>query len=457
LWGALVFAFMLPFSGFGTFDLRLFHERWIYWWLVLLFPGFLWKTISLRTSYPRSVLAWGVAAVAATALLSSLLGNGPAFHQAGRNILMLVAVFGLASTASHPAVMEKIWKAAVMGGLVSILLSLLGYAVDVLWVRDLAPRDQPFVITGMHPLFNHFPRLTGTFGNEPQQYGSYLLFLTALCLWPPAALSGARFRSVVKGTACLSVLGVFLTFSSAWVGLMVLLGGTGMLHLKKRPVLGKGIAAALAMLVLGAFLIINLGVPDASGATGVFETPCAHVDFEHWVTGSTGGEGASSKTPVQCYAYREELGGLGFVRSHYLDAKLKSVRYFLDSPWWGVGEEGFAHRSIEDTKRLLGTSDAIGYTSPHATFVGAFAIAGVFHGLAVILLALFSMLAWKRIAGSSGIRIGSWIAVLGLWVMGLNLDVLYQPYFWLPLGILLSSASDPERAPADSLTPRSCG
>ncbi|MCG8555173.1 MAG: O-antigen ligase family protein [Proteobacteria bacterium] len=424
-WGLSAYAFLIPFEGIGHWRVdRALGLRLADLAMLLAVPAFaplLWRNRD-RLVGSRLLIACVAMALALTA---SGLVNGSSLRST-------LKVWGLPYVAAACAALAAdrrdrlVIRAAVAGGTLALTASVLGYLLSC--TTQLLPRGA-FVHIGRHPLFDMWPRLTGSFGSDTQAMGEYTLVWTALVTLLGAG-HGARRLGPWLTLGCVTEV---LSFSRAWLGAPIVAGAVA-LRMAKNPAPGLVKAAALAASVglAGAGWIMNLGIDTWPQADSDRRTvDCARIDLEHQV--------AFFQERKRCVVFRARHDRGGSL-TRYMLANRTSIAAFLENPWFGVGPGnygGHALRFVAKRYQLGPDPRTNEYATPHNTYLGLAAEAGI---LGVISLVGLLATLWRRRCDVEDRTL--WLTTCALMLVGFTSDVLHQRYLWLLLGLLSPAKRD---------------
>ncbi len=441
-----LFALSIPFEGVGGWsvhdvlglrlcDLVMFAS------VPLLLP-LLWR---VRRSVGESRVVRACAALALAASASVLLtdAGGSLFKELARAWAPVTVIASLVAVAASGR-LGSVVTAARLGGLIALAVSLLGYAIAVFIIEPVSPAFDvfPFVYSSKHPFFDGWPRLSGTFGHVAQGLGEYALVWIALLHYPTAETEGGMKRFPRVAGTTLAALAVMLTFSSAWIGLPLVLAGTiptvsGRL---KRWVLVCSITATIGLTVATTWAM-NFGIPDPRASERQrLVAPCESSDIMHNVSRF------DAENPSTCRRFARTRP-YPFVLTQYLLAKETAVSAFLAHPWIGVGPGQYPRFSRDYFSRRYGngSSDGIYYETPHSTYLGIAATGGM---LGIFSFAFLLATLWKLRHQQFSEARTTWLVLAALLLIGINIDVLHQRYLWLLLGLI--GAKESSDGPPDS-------
>ncbi len=432
-------AFLLPFWGLGDYNVQ--HSlpvKPVDLCLALAAPlslALIWQN---RRSLIQSRVFLSLIAVAAALMLSSLLSDDPLLElrTMARQVLWIVSVGGLACLSLNRRSRDGIIRSLIAGGLIAVTVSLIGYLVITLAANSGAG-VRPFVFSGTHPVFNHWPRSSGTFGHSPQYWGEYLVVLLAVMMahyWQSGAFAPRWFQRV--GLAIV-LLTLGLTFTFAWIAALVVIVGA-FLGAADRPrwlnLLGFGVIL-LAVLLSG--WAMHVGPPTAASDRAIEQgIDCAGFDTWHQVNVQDEPTSPLCRPLVVSWPFRSLM-------TTYWHAKQTAAAIWWDRPWFGVGYRHYRDYARAHLTESFGLFESgIFYLTPHCEALGILATAGVPGGLALILVVVFIVRARpgrgsRRRAGVLGARV-IWLGVVGFLVLALSVDILANHGLWYLLGFLIA-------------------
>ncbi len=423
----------LGFQGIGPWSWRTFLPFNLvdFFWMLAFALAVAVAVARRKVGFANRIVP-AVLVLAAAFAVSGLLSEDPtgAARDIVRQFLMVASVWTIARVSSREESRSLILRVFVVGGVAATVVSLIGYLVVVL-VRSEPDGILPFVFTSAHPLFDGWPRLSGTHGHSPQHFGEFLAMLMAIASIP--LFAAPRFRTarlrhfVAVGLAGLALL---LTFSFAIVGAAIALAGLAALRLTNRTLrFGLGIAVLLAIVL--ATMTMNIGrETDLTTEEALGGVPCETVDSHHEVVAFDRGVCLVS---VVDWPHRS-------IETLYAAAKRTAIAVFVHNPILGVGPGGFDRAARDSTREKLGTDRGAYYETPHNLYLYALSTAGTVGGLALLFL-LFSIFSLRpsRVGGDP--RAGAeyraiWWMTVAFLVLGINVDVITYRGFWFLLGLL---------------------
>jgi hypothetical protein len=448
----VAFAALLPFQAVGLVPLTTFtrfHPADLaaavgspaFAWLI-------WRRRHLVLGH-RVLLAW--AALGMVRIVAALFTDAPEaeFSSIARTGLSVLVVGGIAALAVDPIARLRLVKALLIGGLVATVVSLVGYAVMIASSR-VGDGVNWFVFRGPNPVFQDWPRLSGTFGHSPQHMAEFLVVVLAFVLagFDPAWSARRRWlRPVALGCVGLALL---LTFSWAWVGgLAVVVGWWALASTRTKAWRWAAVAIVLAAAAAGSW-VMNVGLPKADADEQASRTvPCGRLDVEHYATLATTRKPWMCRLTATTWPYPA-------LRTLYLDAKATALQLVAEHPWVGTGEVQYADEAQVATRPSDPRLQRWQYDSPHCTYLQVTATSGVFAGLALLWL---MVAVWRSRVGPPDAMAGdgrsthaAWLAVIALLIVGFNIDVLAQRHLWMCLGLVVfasrprAGTSEPTRA-----------
>lgn len=366
-------------------------------------PAWLWLAYRQRETLLREPLlrAW-LAVVLAWLVTSAVhVASSPAAFAGNlaRGLQACVAVVGFAAVARRAA-WASLLRAWLWGFAACLAVAYLGYIGALLGEHGLAK-------VGPHPVFAQWPRMVGTFGDSPQHFGEYVLVSlgVAHAVRPPGALA--------TWLKCAGWLALLLTFSTAWVGGACLL--LGLWPAEKLPT-GPRVVAAVVV-ALAATWLVTFSLPTEQARRGTIQS----LDVEHSIVRCAAG---ACEEQLREWPYRAQLTPYRLAKEQSLEA---GVEHFP----WGLGPGRF--RSFADARARAGWGVIVAYyRAPHSTYLGAFAEQGL-PGLLALAYLVIALLTWRETTPGMG---ALWLSVLGLLLVGMNIDVLRQRHLWLALGLL---------------------
>jgi hypothetical protein len=440
-WAAACVAFVLPFSGLAELELsELLSAAPISFAVAAAAPFLLAACLRNRGSLARSPLFLAVLAVALTRVVSGVAAfDGLAdLRSLARNALFAVAVGGIGAVVADPVGRRLVERALVVGGLIAVAISAVGYALS--FAVGAESFLAGFKFASDNNVIDGWPRLTGTSGGQPERMGEHLVLLAAVLLARRARAPG-RTPAIERAGLPLSAAALALTFSWAWVGGLTLAAYRIRARLAQRPAAIRALPyAALAASALAMALVVNLGAPLRPGDPPISAAPVefASFDFQHDVTVFDPAWGDRGRRVGISCPYEAPL-------KMYLEAKRAAIAVFADHPLLGVGEQRFGERAKADfaaRHRLRPTELPGVYTEPHCTYLGAAAVSGI-PGLAAVLFLVWAIArAGRRIGGRSPEAAAAGVylaAVVGFLIIGINIDLLESRTFWLALALLLGA------------------
>jgi hypothetical protein len=432
----VAFAALLPFQAVGLVPLTTFtrfHPADLA--AAVGTPAFAWLIWRRRRQVlgHRVLLAW--TALGIVRILAALFTDAPEaeFSSIARTGLSVLVVGGIAALAVDPIARLRLVKALLIGGLVATVVSLVGYAVMIASSR-VGDGVNWFVFRGPNPVFQDWPRLSGTFGHSPQHMAEFLVVVLAFVLAGFDPVWSARRRWLRPfALGCVS-LALLLTFSWAWVGgLAVVVGWWALAPTRTKAWRWAAVAIVLAA-ALGGSWVMNVGFPTADAEEQASRAvPCKQLDVEHFASLAT------TRPPRMCRPVAETWP-YPALRTLYLDAKATALNLIADHPWAGTGEVQYADEAELATRPGDPGLRRWQYDSPHCTYLQVAATSGLFAGIALLWLLLAIWRSRGRsaetLADDDGYAMAGWIAVIGLLVVGLNIDVLSQRHLWMAAALI---------------------
>jgi hypothetical protein len=433
VWSVAAGGVCLGIQGIGQWSWRSFLPFNIidFFWML----GFA-LTLALAVARRRAGLGnrfvLAILALAAAFAVSGLVSedSAGAARDIVRQFLMAASVWTVSQVASRREHRDLILRVFVIGGVVATAVSLVGYLVVAIACGD-QQGILPFVFASGHPLFDGWPRLSGTHGHSPQHFGEFLMVLMAMASVPLFAADRLRAilpRSVV--VAGLSGLALLLTFSFAWVGAAVALSGLAAARLRSpmgRIVLGIAIAVTVVLATAKMNYGPATGLTDEQALEGL---PCETVNPDHQVVAF---ERDRCLVSVVDWPRRS-------IETLYAAAKLTAIEAFSRHPVLGVGPGGFERVARDAIRDRFGTERGVYYDTPHSLYLYAVSSGGIVGGLALVFLmgVIFGGRP-SRVEGdprSETTYRAIWWVVVAFLVLGINVDVITYRSFWFLIGLL---------------------
>lgn len=441
-WALAVFGLTLPLEGIGAWSPRAAIGMQICDLVVVvaspLLLAFLWR---VRSNLARDPLLWACAGLATAAIGSDALrGSGSTTTLAGaaKQGVMLLTVCSLAA-AGIAGRSKRLVIAVSVGGGMAVVVSLIGYLWVVLFANP-ATDDLPFALQTTHPVFAGLPRLTGTFGNSPQEMGELtVVFLAAL--WTTSLDQPRRF--LIRAGLAVGCVALLITFSSAWVAGLVLAAGLAIARWPGRPT--RTLApVAVAVAVIVTFVAMNFGPPTGRPTWARLRAfPCDTGETEHFVTWSVDARANTCRQIPMTWPYRSVL-------TTYWQAKKTAWGAITAAPLVGHGRNGYSTYATEAFRRLSGGRVlGVFYDRPHCTPLEVVTAFGAPGGFALALL-LYTILR-RRPTEWTAPAMPLWLGVIGLLLVGLNIDLLERRPFWALVGLLAAASASARSAGREDL------
>jgi hypothetical protein len=367
-------------------------------------------------------LAWMLHALAE---LSSLVARAPTSVTPRALVRALsggATVAGFTAACMDDGNRDALLLGSCVGGIGTVAVSLVGYLAHLRGPLGVLP----FRYASRHPVLGSVPRLSGTFGHSPQHFGEYLIVLGAM--GGVASESGRRRL----GIAALVAAAVALALTVSWASV------AGMVALLAWYAARGGVSAGARIAVLSAAgalacagtWMVNVGPPAPGVAEGRIVVPCREVRPDHLLAAVEG----SWKAPTRCMQLGVTSPYPHFM-TLYAAAKHASLEAFRAAPVVGVGAEGFRSTARRWSTSAMESQKVAHYDSPHATYLGALATGGLLGGITV--LAILGAFLWVVVrAPRHGAKLAAGAGVLGLLVVGLDIDILHLRHLWVLTALL---------------------
>ncbi len=304
----------------------------------------------------------------------------------------------------------------------AVVLSIVGFALSLAILGG--PGE--FGLAMRVPGFGKTLRLSG--GVTPAMFGNLLTMAVPFVLGARMNLSKRR---PVWGTAgvFLVFLAELLTFSQSWAGfaaasLLFTWPSLGTRRSKWIRILAVPCLVALALAIQAASTVYihRVDVQHDTAAVDKSDFPVHVLESDKW--------------PVAHISVTYQM-------IHYAVAKAFAWQTFWAHPLFGVGVGNF--RGLFEQARASGTgqlSEVVGIGEPNCTLLGYLAETGLVGALGLLALWGGAFLLGTRLLSTGHARGDAWIvrAALaglgGLWLNGINVDLMHFRFLWIGLAFL---------------------
>ncbi|MDJ0761893.1 MAG: hypothetical protein QNJ97_02800 [Myxococcota bacterium] len=438
-WALALGAFLLPFWGIGHFNLQDSGLPILPVDTCLIVAAIFQITAAwrLKTQIIKNPINVAVLGIAVSHVIAGLLSEDPfeELRTIARQFVFVgcvVAIFTLERSGKKSSV-QRVWQGFIIGGVIALKLSLLGY-LFMLSGGGFQDGVNPFVFTSTNPLFDRWPRLSGTFGHSPQYLGQYAVALLAVML-AYYTKGDARIGIWKWLTVALTGVCLILTFSWAWIGGAIILAGFLIQRYHLAALWRTSIIAAVVIGTLAATWIMNIGLPfPIEQRQEMDPIPCAAFDTWHRVNAEYDGEPKMCQPMAAFWPYER-------LQTTYLYAKRTAVEIAWENRWTGIGFRQYATAANDRFHRDFRTQNGTHYETPHCDTLRAVATAGLF-GLSAFLFYVVVILTWNpyRHNGPAS-YLYLWLGLIGFLVLGINVDVMHQRYLFFIIGFFSSQPS----------------
>lgn len=419
-WALSLYAIALPLEGIGTWSPRYaLGMQASDLVLTLASPLLALVAWRARSALAREPIVLGCLALAAAGAGTAVLRGSSGLVEPAKHAVFLLTVSSLAAVGTTRS-LDRLLGAVVLAGGVAVAVSLAGYGGVVAFANPLR-ENVPFVFESTHFLFEGVPRLAGTFGISVQEMGEFAVVLIVMAL---AALRrhSAAARRPARAVLVLAVAALALTFTSSWIAGLTLLAGRASAKWPDRRAIALSLLALAAAL---AFWTMNFGLPLGRSA-GPGTIACAEGETEHFVTW------ALDAREDRCRQIPMRWPSRGLLTTYWY-AKKTAASAFVATPWLGRGRTGYRTFAADAFRRRSG-GHTVGtyYDTPHCTPLDALVSSGLPGGAA---FAFFLWQVWRaRPAVAAATPL--WLGLVGLLLVGLNVDLMERRPFWALLGLL---------------------
>ncbi len=431
--------FTLAFKGIGRTEFRfLFGISLVDVCWALASPALLVTIWRNRRPLLKSPVFLSVLALAASQILASLLSENPTaeWRTIARQCLFVTVVGGMGSLARKEEDCALLRKSMLLAASIAISISLVGFAWIVL-SGNLTGGVNPFVFMSANPIFDKWPRLTGTYGHSPEHFGEYLITVLAVLLShvKPSNISSMTLRDKLSSLILLVALG--LTFSFALVGGVVISAGViGFLSTRSRP--PRALLVVGTMVIVGAAAILmNLGSPTMRTLEEVERgIPCTEFDVHHTAFA------IDTDDPRLCHPILQTRPRPSLT-SMYFHAKQTALAIIEDHVLFGTGFEQYTEHARRRFHERFGTTQGLFYWSPHCFYLHAPATAGIPGGIALLVF-LFAI--WRArpsvredTRSKDVAKLPIWLGIVAFLTIGINIDIVTNRNLWFLICLLVAA------------------
>jgi len=321
---------------------------------------------------------------------------------------------------------NRLLRISLLGGSVVLAFSLIGYFVATLAMQR-GDGPVPFIFTSSHPVFPNIPRLTGTMGTHPQNWGEYCVLLLSLAFYANGRLDD-RHRRLTIISAGLASISLVFTFSQAWVGGLWIAAWFVQSRNSTRRWMKPIILSVTILTTLAITWVVNIGFPSKPGTDGQRRAvPCDQADAGHFVARAEYLDGTHlCHFTWHEWPYHHRL-------TTYLQAKSTAIEAIRLHPWFGTGQAGYRVFADDHFAATLGqgTTSGTNYTHPHSTWLGIPAQFGVLATISWLWLVILLFVRRPKPGQPERVLL---VTVAVFLVLGLDWSIEQSIIFWTLIG-----------------------
>lgn len=431
--GATVSGFVLPFEGIGSLafsqylGVRPFDLCALVFAPVFLAAAHPWRRRLLSNLLGIFLLVWLLSFLpAAIFSVDPLLEWKPFLRCA----IAVTVIGGISAIEQDRASYNMIQFGFLVGGLISLVVSLVGFALQLMSASREAG-VQSFVFVGPVPGAGTLMRLTGTFGSSPVHYGEMLVGLIAVSY----ALSMRDFRAsilrwVLLAVRLLAPIALLLTQSFAVAGGVVLGAALIRRRYARSTLATVGLFSVAISTVAALSFLMNIGLPSPQSASDSDVQILKSLDQEHTFV-------VTKENSDEFFPERIKIPYSGWI-TVYLHAKKTAAALAVEHFPFGTGYAqypGYVKEKIERDYRAA-WSNSYGY--PHCQYLTSVATAGLFGliAVAVFVSAAIQIFRNKAVLGTAEGWAAAW-CLAAFCVLGINLDIFESRPLWWILALML--------------------